>query len=140
MSRRLGYFTVIILSLVAGSLWSPAAKKVLNPILIAWWPGSLTLDGLHSAEHVIAFTAASFVATLIWRMNRQANWALLFLFVTAVLVELCQHWIYRTNIEWSDVGDDLIGLIGGYILAAFFKPPYNKRQGQGFDDSESNTR
>ena len=121
MKRRTGYFFLIVSTLAVGSLWSPSAKRVLNPILIAWWPRSVPYDRIRHFEHIAAFATAGFTALSLWRTPKRAAWVLIILTATAISLEVGQHRIYRIPIEWSDIRDNLIGLTVGAISAFVFR-------------------
>ena len=86
-----------------------------------------TRGRFHSLGHLITFSALAYVAM---RSARTLQVRTL-LFVTALFlgfaIELGEHLVYRSYMEWKDVLLDSLGVITGTILALITEPtaPYS---------------
>ncbi|RXH57605.1 hypothetical protein [Granulicella sibirica] len=76
-----------------------------------------TMGRFHSLGHVLAFTVVAYVAgRASW--SRQVSLVLFFVAILSGLaIEVGEHLIYGSSLEWLDIVTDSIGVLLGTILA-----------------------
>lgn len=86
-----------------------------------------TQGRFHSLGHLLVFCVLAFVAM---RSARSLQ-ARAILFLAAVFlgfaIELTEHLVYRSYMEWKDVLLDFFGVLAGTILARLTEPEYPTR-------------
>lgn len=109
---------VWLVCLIAGSLLPYDAKVAMgtrpgfpvNPHLPV-----VTLK--HRLFHWISFGSTAVLLTLLGRNRYQEVGAAAATVGLGVAIELAQHWIYRSGMEWWDVRDDTLAALVAVALA-----------------------
>ena len=107
-----------------GSSLFLAVASILIPAitLLSFLPGSSkaklhTHGRYHSWGHLLIFCVIGFVMTRAARTERMRMW----LFVAAMLfgfgIEIAEHFVFKSPLEWKDVFMDVTGVVGGTLMA-----------------------
>jgi hypothetical protein len=104
------------------------AAKVWLALLIV---GSLQparpgiVAGLHGEIHYVAFAGAALLLLSLSRTRRREILGAFAIFLLGFSLELLQHLVYRSGLEWRDVADDGLAVLLAfalYRLAGAWKP------------------
>ncbi len=86
--------------------------------------------------HLLCFTLLGFLASLIpWRWGRLTMLSLLATYGT--LTEIIQHFIPTRTAEWSDLVQDLLGILAGMAAASVFLNWWRGDQSEETDEATS---
>ena len=76
----------------------------------------------HSWGHLLVFCVIGFVMTRAARTERMRMW----LFIAAMLfgfgIEIAEHLVFKSPLEWKDVFMDVTGVVGGTLMALATAP------------------
>ncbi len=95
-----------LLLLIVGSL-QPARPE---PVL-----------ALHRAIHLLAFAGTAFLLLLLSRSRHQEIASAIGVFLLGLSLEYVQHLIYGKPMEWWDVRDDMLAILGAFALFRFIR-------------------
>jgi TRAP-type uncharacterized transport system fused permease subunit len=74
------------------------------------------VKGTHRPIHYVAFAGTALLLFPLSRTRRRETLGALAIFFLGVSLELLQHLIYRSNLEWRDVADDALAILLAFAL------------------------
>jgi uncharacterized protein YfiM (DUF2279 family) len=84
----------------------PDGKKVLH-----------THGRYHSWGHLLGFAVIAFVLVRAGRSDRQRRWFFITAMVMGFLIEVGEHLVFHSHLEWKDVFMDVTGAVAGTLAA-----------------------